>query len=161
MSMAIAKGAEGQISMEKKIVKVPHYKKVEDGFTEKEVFVARDGKEFLLQKACSDYEKQLEISEKYQTIKKFESYIDLNTDGTWFFAENEEELEMIKRNNWYYRDNTNKKDYWVTGGDDLKPQSWFLVRVEDGGDRHDDVYYVTLDEILSAWEEFLQSFPKT
>lgn len=135
--------------MEKKVIDVPKYKycpPIEIGSTKKTVFVASDGIEFTSESGCIKHERDLELYNQYNSIRKFAEYDGIETDGDWFFAQDDEELKIIKDRNKY-----GKLHFYG----DIEPQSWFVIRVQDGGDYEDQIYYTSLKYIKERWNNLL------
>lgn len=135
--------------MEKKTITRPEYAyfpPVITGYSTKTVFVASDGMEFTRKDACVRHEKDLEIYSKYKSIKKFTENNGIETDGIWFFAQNEEELNLIQD-----RHNDGTRHFYG----EIKPQSWLVIRLQDGGDHENQIYYESLEYIKERWNNLL------
>ena len=137
--------------MEKKTVKVQTYKQVKSGFTEKEIFVSKDGKEFSTAAQCKKYEDEVARCEAYDNIRKI-SDNDLADLGstTWFFCTTEEEVDLVYETYDHY--------VYFHGKEKMQLNRWFGMRYEDGGDHRGDIYVYDLETIQKEVEEFFRKF---
>lgn len=143
--------------MEKAIKTIKTYKSVP--ITKNiSVYVSRDGQEHRTEKECVTHEKQLDYMDKFNTIKRVE-FSDRFFPDTWFYASNEEELDMIK-DNLYYEDSYNyieingvsKKNFNLQVGD------WIAMDYHDGGDDRGTRYFYTLSYLKENISKFLSKF---
>lgn len=87
------------------------------------VYVAHDGKEFETKEQCIQHERDLKSKEPIR------HWLDLRSDlGMWYYAENEEHLEIIKGQIGYYLDRYQKQlkvsGEWRTG-------EWYASNIEE------------------------------
>jgi hypothetical protein len=126
------------------------------------VYIARNGREFETEKKCLDYEKQLDYQDKFDKIKKVVILDDSFFADTWFYAGDEEELEMIKRHFDYMDSYNNVKVNGLSKKNgDLKVGDWIAMEYSDGGDYRGDRYFYTLSYIMDCVSSFQNSFMST
>jgi hypothetical protein len=122
-------------------------------------YIARDNREFKTEYECRKYEEILDYNDKFNKIKKIEFSGDSLFANLWYYAENEEELEMIK-NKFNYNDNYNnvRVNGVLKRKGDLKVGDWIAMEYDDGGDCRGDRYFYTLSYIMEAVSSFQNSF---
>ena len=147
--------------MEKKTKEIDTFKytKVKKNVS---VFIARDGSEHKTEKQCLTYEKQLDYQDRFNQIKKVEIKDDSLFADTWFYANNEEELEMIK-DYFYYADKYD--DVFINGisklskkANELKVGDWIAMEHENGGEGMGQRYFYTLSYIMDCISDFQNKF---
>ena len=118
------------------------------------IYVASDGKEFISEYDCMQYEKQLEIK-NHPTYKSMIENVSTFEDehyGTLHYISSQEDYEYFKetkgiKNN--YRFDSNFDEYGA---------GWYLYWTEDGGDYPDDKYLKNYDayesDVESRWNEY-------
>jgi hypothetical protein len=60
------------------------------------VYIATDGEEFKTEKQCVAHEKYLYIQEKASNVKTIETKLHFDTPEKWWYANDNEELDLIK-----------------------------------------------------------------
>jgi hypothetical protein len=80
------------------------------GYKEKTYFVTSDGREFTKQKEAEEYQKAVDNYNKIKYIRENIKQFNIRIMGesyTWFYASNDDELEYIKNNVYFYNKRTN------------------------------------------------------
>lgn len=80
--------------MKKSVIEEPIYKTVKKGTRKITQYVSEDGHVFYKEKECIDYEERVKIAEKWEKIETVR--FDLEIPWVFYYASNEEELQLIK-----------------------------------------------------------------
>lgn len=143
--------------MEKKIKEVDTFKytPIKKKIT---VYIASNGVEFKTEKQCLQAEKEIMRQEKFDKIKKMEISSEF-FPNSWYYANDEEELMMIKDCCGYNVsydiikiNNLSKKKA------DLKVRDWIGYEYKDGGDYRGTYCIYTLSYLKDQISDFLNMF---
>ena len=137
--------------MEIKKVKAPVYKKIIDGYTEVNVYVTSDGKEFseYNKNEAERHEYRLNYKKKLSKIKKIviEGIFE-RIPSEWFYISNDEELDFLVC---LKEDRYRKVEVYGN----LQIGEWIGSDTLDCGDSGEIVTYYTLSYIMNEVEDFL------
>lgn len=134
--------------------------------TKKSVYITTDDRVFLTIRSADDHQAQLDkeeakrlAEERWGQVKRLDNdYANFFDGEMWYYAANEEDLELIKTKLGYYAPYSYRQVFAI--GDELMVGDWICMGYEER-DRSRDIYrFFTHEYVVKEMREFMERFGK-